>query len=48
MSNDRLAAPYPGAAFDATTRRAESWPRHRAKARRVKRARLTAARLARR
>jgi len=37
VSNDRPPAPYPGVAFDATTRNADSWPRHRAKARRVKR-----------
>ena len=48
MSNDRLPAPYPGAAYDATTRTADTWPRHKAKAHRVKRARLTAARMARR
>ena len=46
--DDPPPATYPGSDHDATTRKADTWPRHKAKAHRMKRARLVAARLARR
>ena len=33
---ERLPAPYPGTTHDATTRRADTWPAHRAKAKQRK------------
>jgi len=44
MTTERLPAPYPGTTHDATTRCADTWPTHRAKAKQRKylRARATA------